>query len=245
MLPSYRLLKFGLALLAAAGLFALTTVSPLAQSSLASQVAAPSTHISDPAGILDQKIRTQLEGLLANLKDKTKVQLYVAVVDGTGGQTVADYSQRLANEWNIGSKNSRTRSLLLVVSAESKTSFTQFSRLVQSQLPDGVLGEMSYRMRGPLSEGRFAEAIDGGVRVFVNALAQKIGFNAADLEPSTGDSAVAATQPEQPAPVLISANDVEKTRPRVVRDGAKTQDPLPTPPSEVPKTEPTPEPSPV
>ena len=59
MLPSYRLLKFGLALLAAAGLFALTTVSPLAQSSqaISTPEATPTTHISDPAGIIDPKMR--------------------------------------------------------------------------------------------------------------------------------------------------------------------------------------------
>jgi tetratricopeptide (TPR) repeat protein/uncharacterized membrane protein YgcG len=243
MLPSYRLLKFGLALLAAAGLFALTTVSPLAQSTAQSiQSAAPTTHVSDPGGMLDPQTRSRLEGLLANLKEKTKVELYIAVVDGTGGQTVSDFSQRLANEWSIGSKNSRTKSLLLVVSAETKTSFTQFSRSVQSQLPEGVLGEMNSRMRGPLSEGRFTDAIDGGVRVFVNALAEKIGFNAADLEtsPGTVDTAVSATQSAQTEPVLISARDVEKTRPRVVGDAARTLDPQPTPPGETPKTEPSP-----
>ena len=248
MLPSYRLLKFGLALLAAAGLFALTTVSPLAQTTRASQPsqgATPTTHISDPAGIMDQKIRTQLEGLLANLKEKTRIQLYVAVVDGTSGQTLADFSQRLANEWNVGAKSSKTKSLLLVVSAESKSSFTQFSRSVQAQLPEGVLGEMSYRMRGPLGEGLITEAIDSGVRLFVNALAEKIGFNAADLETSTvaADETVSATQ--SPQPVLISANDVEKTRPRVVSGAAKTQDPQPSPPpSESPKPEQSPEQSP-
>lgn len=247
MLPSYRLLKFGLALLAVAGLFALTTVSPLAQTTQArqpSQVATPTTHISDPANIMDQKIRTQLEGLLANLKEKTRIQLYVAVVEGTSGQTVADFSQRLANEWNVGAKTSKTKSLLLVVSAESKSSFTQFSRSVQAQLPEGILGEMSYRMRGPLGEGLITEAIDGGVRLFVNALAEKIGFNAADLEPSTVavDETVSATQTQ---PVLISANDVEKTRPRVVTGAPKTQDPQPSPsPSETPKPEQSPEQSP-
>ncbi|HEU4797269.1 MAG TPA: TPM domain-containing protein [Pyrinomonadaceae bacterium] len=238
MLPSYRLLKFGLALLAAAGLFTLTTVSMLAQSSQQT----PTTHISDPAAILDPVIRNQLEGLLANLKEKTKIQLYVAVVDSTGGKPVTDFSQRLATEWNVGAKNSRTKSLLLVVSAESKTSFTQFSRSVQGQLPDGILGEMSYRMRGPLSEGRITEAIDGGVRVFVNALAEKIGFNASELEPAVADASAGATQ--SPPPVLISANEVEKTRPRVVRETARTQDPQPTPPSEAPKTEPSPEATP-
>ncbi|HEY8413094.1 MAG TPA: TPM domain-containing protein, partial [Pyrinomonadaceae bacterium] len=76
MLPTYRVLKFGLALFAAAGLFALTTVAPLAQSS---QLPSPTGHISDPANVIDPPTRTRLETLLANLKDKTKIELYVAL----------------------------------------------------------------------------------------------------------------------------------------------------------------------
>lgn len=231
-------------MLAAAGLFVLSTVTPLAQSG---QSPSPTSHISDASGVIDSQTKTRLETLLANLKEKTKIELYVVMVDSTDGQPIDEFSQRLANEWNIAGKNSRTKSLLLVVSAASKTSFTRFSRAVQPELPDGVLGEMSYRMRGPLSDGRFTEAIDGGVHVFVNALAEKIGFNAADLEPSSsvaGDGA--ASSGESPQTVMISARDVEKTRPRVVAEAAKSPDPQPTPmpPAEVPKTEPTPEPQP-
>ena len=225
MLPTYRRLNFGLALLAAAGLFALTTVTPLAQSI---QLPSPTSHISDLANVIDPQTRTRLETVLANLKDKTKIELYVAMVDSTGDDDIAIFSQRLAAKWNIAAKTSRTKTLLLVVSAASKSSFTQFSRAVQSQLPDGVLGEMTYRMRGPLGEGRFTDAIADGVHVFVSALAEKIGFNAADLEPA---DAVAVDKPASDAPqtVLVSATDADQTRPRVVADTPKIQDPQPTP----------------
>lgn len=243
MLPTYRVLKFGLAVLAAVGLFALSTATLLAQKG---QLPSPTSHISDVAGVIDPQTKTRLETLLANLKEKTNVELYVAMVDSTDGLPIDEFSQRLANEWNIAGRNSRTKSLLLVVAASTKTSFTKFSRPVQSQLPDGVLGEMSYRMRGPLSEGRFTEAIDGGLHVFVNALAEKIGFNAADLEPSSAVAVDgAANANESPQTIKVSANDVEKTRPRVVAEAVKAQDPQPTPtPAEVPKTDPTPEPAP-
>lgn len=244
MLPTYRVLNFGLAVLAAAGLFVLSTVTPLAQTG---KLPSPTSHISDVAGVIDPQTKARLESLLVNLKEKTKIDLYVAMVDSTGDQPIDEFSQRLANEWNIAGRNTRTRSLLMVVSAASKSSFTRFSRTVQGQLPDGVLGEMSYRMRGPLSDGQFTEAIDGGVRVFVNALAEKIGFNAADLEPSSAvavDSSSKAS--ESPQQVLVGARDVEKTRPRVVAESTRAQDPQPTPtPAEdVPKTEATPEPTP-
>ena len=236
MLPTNRILHFIPAVFAAAVLFALTTVTPLAQTN---QLPSPTSYITDPANVIDPQIRSRLESMLAGVKEKTKIELYVAVIETTGGADIAAYSQKLATDWKIGAKNSPRKTLLLVVSADSKTSFTQFSRSVQSQLPDGVLGEMSYRMRGPLSEGRFTEALDGGVRLFVNALAEKIGFNVADLETSVVAVDNAGTQTDSPQPVLVSARNGKKTRPRVVADTQKTQDPQPTPPAE-PKTEPTP-----
>ena len=70
----------------------------------------------------------------------------------------------------------------MVISVASKTSFTQFSRMMQPDLPEGVLGEMTQRMRAPLTAGRFTEAVDSSVQLFVGSVAQKMGFSVQDLE---------------------------------------------------------------
>ncbi|HET6973439.1 MAG TPA: TPM domain-containing protein, partial [Pyrinomonadaceae bacterium] len=222
----------------AVGLFLLISANPFAQSN---QLPAPSSHLSDFAGVIDADTKTRLESLLQGLKEKSKIDLYVAVVESTGAQDIDKFSQQLAREWNIGFKPNRTKTLLLVVSTASKSSFTQFTRMVQTDLPDGVLGEMSYRMSGPLNDGRFAEAVDSGVHVFANALAEKIGFKVSDIETS---STVAASVPtDSSQPVLVSAKDTPRTRPRVVRDEPKAEAQA-TPPIESPKSEPTPSESP-
>src|SRR5262249_40912429 len=189
MTPSYRLLMRLFMLIPAVGLFLLVSANPFAQST---KLPAPSTHVSDFAGVIDGETRNRIESLLQKLQDKSKVELYVATVDGTGGQEIAEFSKQLAADWNLGSKTSRTKSVLLVVSVGSKTSFTQISRAVQTSLPEGVVGEMGYRMTGPLGDGRFAEAIDSGIHVFANALAEKIGFKVSDLEAAP----VASNSPE-------------------------------------------------
>ena len=236
MTPSYRGLKRLLAIIPAVGLFLLISVNPLAQSG---KLPAPASHVSDFAGVLDAQTKSRLETLLQNLKEKSKIDLYVATVESTGEQEISLYSQQLARDWNIGAKTTRGKSLLLVVSTASKSSFTQFSRTVQTQLPDGVLGEMTYRMQGPLGDSRFAEAIDTGVHVFANALAEKIGFNVAELE----SAAVAVNTPEvkndAPETVLVSAKPPSKTRRRTVADGPKAVAQA-TPPVETPQTDPTP-----
>ena len=214
----------------AGGLFLLIHANPLAQTTQT-----PATHFNDLAGIVDTQTRTRLEGVLERLKEKSKIDLYVAVVDTTDGTQVSDYSQRLARRWDVGAKTSRGKSLLLVVSAASKTSFTQYTRGVQTDLPDGVLGEMNNRMSGPLSEGRFAEAVEVGIYAFVNAVAEKMGFNAADVDKRTltadGSTQVNATATQ---PVYVSAIDSERIRPRVVGEAAKVAEPAATPPAETP-----------
>lgn len=225
----------------AVGLFLLFSVDPLAQSN---KLPAPASHVNDLAGVVDAQTRSRLESLLQRLKEKTNIELYVATVETTGAQTISQFSEQLARDWNIGAKSTRAKSLLLVVSVNAKTSFTQFSRTVQRDLPEGVLGEVTYRMQGALGESRFTDAVDSGVRVFASALAEKIGFNVSDLEPAT--VAVSSPEPvstESAQPVLVSANSLQATRPRTVSDIPKAA-PSATPPPEVPKTEPTPSESP-
>ncbi len=208
-----------LTVIPAVGLFLLISANPFAQSQ---KLPAPGSHLSDFAGVIDADTKTRLESLLQGLKDKSKIELYVAIVDSTGTQEIAAFSQQLAREWNIGAKTSRGKTLLMVVSAASKSSFTQFTRAVQPDLPDGVLGEMSYRMSGPLSDGRFNEAVDSGIHVFANALAEKVGFKVSDIETSTV-TANTSMPSDSSQPVLVSVKDPPRTRPRVVSDAAKSR----------------------
>ena len=229
-----------LTVIPAVGLFLLISANPFAQSN---KLPAPSSFVSDFAGVMDAGTKARLENLLQGLKEKSKLELYVAIVGDTGAQGISAFSQQLARDWNIGAKTSKGKSLLLVVSAASKSSFTQFTRAAQADLPDGILGEMNIRMSGPLNEGRLAEAVDNGVHVFASALAEKFSFKVSDLETSTVAANTPSVATDSPQTVLVSAKDVPRTRPRMVSDAPK---PVPqgTPPDETPKTETKPSESP-
>jgi tetratricopeptide (TPR) repeat protein len=202
----YRALFFNLPL-AITGLLLLFSASGIQAQD---QLPSPASHINDFAGVVDAQTKTRLETILVNLADKTKVDFYIAIVTDTEGSDIFDFSRKLSSNWNIGSRNSTNKSLLLVVSVGSKTSFTQFSKLAQADLPDGILGEMTQRLRAPLSAGRFAEAVDQAVQLFTSSLAQKKGFAVQDLEPT-----------QTTAEVSQQANDAPRTRPRVVKEPEK------------------------
>ena len=197
--------------MAVAGMFLFFTVNQRAQT----QFPSPNGHINDFANIIDGETKARLESILQNLKNKTQIEFSVATVESTGGVKIDEFSKNLAREWNIGTFNGRTKSLLLVVSAESKESFTQYSRLVQRDLAEGILGDVSQRMRAPLAAGRFGEAVTAGVTLLGSSVAQKAGVTIDELDRSSNIAAATSdeteiTTPKEPIP------DAKKTRPRAV-----------------------------
>lgn len=217
MKASQSSLRYGLIPIFIALAFCLANINQHAQTQ--SQYPAPSVHVSDFANVLDENTRNRLETLLENLKTKSKIDFYIATVENTGGTDVFEFSRGLATKWDIGARSSGSKSLLLVVSVSSRTSFTQFSRLVQPVLPEGVLGDMAQRMKALIDTGEFSEAVSLGVNHFVDALGQKLGFSAADLQRPT---VVAAGTAELPSPSpgenQAAVNDAAKTRPRLVSE---------------------------
>ncbi len=193
-------------------LFLYFSSHPFAQTK--SQLPAPTTHVNDLAGALDDQTKARLENLLGNLKQRNKIDFYVAVVENTGGQDMFVFSRQLAHDWDLGARLSTRKSLLLVVSVSDKIAFTQFSRSVQSDLPDGILGDMTQRMRPAIDSGDFNTAITTGVDHFVGTLARRNGLSLADFEtpPSTAaenktaeSTPVAETTPTNtPTPQVVS-----------------------------------------
>ena len=187
-----------------AALFFSVGVNQFAQTR--AQLPAPGGHVNDFAAVVDEKTRQQLEKTLENVKQRTGIEFVIATVESTDGQDIFDFSRQLASDWNIGARTSSKKSLLLVLAVKEKVSFTQFSKSVQNDLPEGVLGTMSQRMRAPVNSGRFGEGLNAGVQHFATAMAQKLSLNPADLV-KPGPTATDRS-PSRPADV---------TRPRVAK----------------------------
>ena len=212
-LPGQRRLNSILLFCCSAALFLGLGVTQLAQSTL--KLPPPSGHINDFAGVVNEHTRQQLENILANLKLKTGIEFDVATVQSTGGQDISAFSLQLAKDWNIGARTSATKSLLLVLAVDEKTSFTRFSKSVQSDLPEGVLGEVGQRMRSLIDAGQFSEGLNAGVHHLVASLAQKLAFSTDDFDKAPAvASAVESPEKDQTAskpsaqavPVIASAS---------------------------------------
>lgn len=156
---------------------------------------APTGHINDFAGVLESGNKQRLEAILENLKGRADVDLVVAILKTAGAEDLYDYSLRLANEWNVGSRVSPHKTLLLVISTDNGRFFTQFSRAAQSILPDGLIGEMGRRMRPKFEARDYNVGLLTGVETFASALGELHNFTFAELDTQPGATQLAQTRP--------------------------------------------------
>lgn len=182
------------------------------------QVPRPTARVNDFAGVVDERTRLRLENVLENLKQKTGIEFDIAMIKSTTGQDIFDFSRQLALDWGVGARTSKRKSLLLVVSVNERASFTQFSKSVQGELPEGVLGEMGQRMRAFIDAGQFSEGLNAGVQHFVTSMAQKLGVNAEDFDKAAPAVSAAnasatdnfATKPTDESGALVSSPAVKR-----------------------------------
>lgn len=166
---------------------------------------ARSGYVNDFAGVLDDTTRQRLEVMLGNLQQRSGIEFGVATIQTTGTRDIFDVSRDLANEWNLGARNGKKKGLLLVIAVNEKTAFTQFSRSVQPDLPEGILGELSQIMRGSFTSGQFSQGLNDGVNHFIGLLSKKAGFSTQDID----QAQVATVAVSEPSTVPAETKPVE------------------------------------
>ena len=162
--------------------------------------------VTDFASVLDYAVSKRLENMLANLKERAGIELAVVTVKTTGGKDIFDYSLQAAREWNIGAIQSKGNSLLLVVSTDDGKFFTQVSRRVRGELPDGLIGEMGSRMREPFSRRSYSEGLLAGVETFITKMAERRGFSLEGIE-----QAQSSAPPSKPQPTPTPTEAAKQT----------------------------------
>ena len=239
--------KWILLLACAAAIFLSGEATQYAQTQI--EVPTRTGQVNDFAGVVDEKTKLQLTHLLENLKQKAGIDFAVVTVQSTAGRDIFGFSRQVAMDWNVGARATQNKSLLLVLAIDEKESFTQFSKSVQGDLPEAVLGEMSQRMKALINAGDFAGGLNAGVHHFVSSMAQKLALNMTDFEsPTTSLSAPNSTDtPVSDSTAEVKPPPAKTVRPRVARTtGTPTPEATPTPaPTEVAATNPVDQPAPV
>ena len=115
---------------------------PAAAQSDQSPLPAPTGYVNDYAKVIDDATKSRMEATLTNLDRQHQIQFAVVTVDTTDGREIFDYSLAVARGWGIGSKDVQKSSLLLLVAIKDRKYYTQVSRHLEGDLPDGLVGQI-------------------------------------------------------------------------------------------------------
>jgi uncharacterized protein len=177
-------------LLGSVSLRAQTTQSPVPQPN-------PPTPVVDNADVIDAATEQRLNNILKNLSENptANAEFGVVTVKTTGGQDIFDYSLAIMRGWGIGS--SEKGGLLLVVAVDDHKYFTQVSRHLEGDLPDGLVGQIQREQLVPqFKQGNYSKGIADTVETYVATLAAKRGFSVEGIDQRRayrGDAAPSAT----------------------------------------------------
>jgi uncharacterized protein len=153
-----------------------------------SPLPAPTGFVNDIAGVIDSSTEQQLEKKLKDLRDTTdpSVEIAVVTVDTTGERDIFDYSLAVARGWGIGSKEDDNPGALLLVAVKDRKYFTQISRNLEDELPDGIAGSLQRQYLVPeFRKGNYGKGISDTIDAYI-ATIRKTNLPAAAKDVPSG-----------------------------------------------------------
>jgi uncharacterized protein len=159
--------------------FSLLVVDASAQTTPQSPVPlpVPFNPIVDNAHVINAETRQNLESIYLELKERGNIEYAVLTVDTTGDLDIFDFSLAVARGWGMGSKEGEKASFLLVVAIRDRKYFTQVSRHLEGDLPDGLVGRIQRERLVPQFRQRnYSQGINDTIEAYVATLEKKRGF---------------------------------------------------------------------
>ena len=141
-----------------------------------SPLPAPTGYVNDYAGALDAATKQQIEQKIKDFKNQTNppVELAVAIVKTTGDRPIFDYSLAVSRGWGIGSKNQDNPGALLFVAIDDRKYYTQVSRDLEDELPDGLVGQLQRQYLVPeFKKQNYAKGISDTIDAYIDTIKKR------------------------------------------------------------------------
>ncbi|UCG11101.1 MAG: TPM domain-containing protein [Deltaproteobacteria bacterium] len=129
----------------------------------------PKGRVSDYTGTLSSKEIRSLDQMLATFERETTNQLAVLIIPTLAGDSLEDYSIRLAEKWQLGQKERDNGVILLIVMQDRKIRI-EVGYGLEGVLPDSLAGEIIRQVLAPqFRQGQFYEGIRASLIAIIAA----------------------------------------------------------------------------
>lgn len=164
-MKSHRLLKT-----CAAALLVLLLASVTAIPAMALDVPRLRGHVNDYAGMLSPASQRQLETLLTDFEQKESTQIALLTVPSLEGDSLEDFSIRVAEAWKIGQKEADNGAILLIAKADRKIRI-EVGYGLEGRLTDLLSGRIIRNVIAPyFRAGAFDQGIAAGISAMIDVV---------------------------------------------------------------------------
>ncbi|HXC94003.1 MAG TPA: TPM domain-containing protein, partial [Geobacteraceae bacterium] len=138
----------------------------LSSQALALDLPALRGHVNDYAAMLSPERAAALEQQLSDFERSDSTQIVVLTIPTLGGESIEEFSIKVAEAWKIGQKGVDNGVILLVAKAERKVRI-EVGRGLEGKLTDLVSGRI---IRADIAPKFKTGDFDGGIVAGANAL---------------------------------------------------------------------------
>jgi len=141
----------------------------LAVECFAQEVPALNYRATDQSGTLSSAELSALESSLERFEKATSNQIVVLMVSSLGGESIEDYSLRVAEKNQFGKKG-RSNGVLLVIAKSDRKMRIEVGYGLEGTLPDAICDQIIRRVIAPrFRDGDFAGGVSDGVHAIMQA----------------------------------------------------------------------------
>lgn len=131
----------------------------------------PNSLVHDFANVIPDDVEQKLEAKLQKYERDTTIELAVVTVDSLQGDSVEDFTQRLAQSWGVGKKQKNNGVVLLVAPNERKMRI-EVGYGLEPDLTDGTAGQIIQQEIIPLFK---QHDLAGGIVAGVDGILKTLG----------------------------------------------------------------------
>lgn len=155
-----------------------------------SPLPAPTGFVNDYVGVIDAATKQKLEAQLKSLKETTKppIEIAVVIVKTTGERPIFDYTLAVARGWKIGAKELDNPSALLLIAIDDRKYFTQVSKDLEDELPDGLVGQLQRQNLVPaFRQSNYSKGVSDTIDAYIKAIAERTSGQTVAPPVTTGE----------------------------------------------------------
>ncbi|HNX01340.1 MAG TPA: TPM domain-containing protein [Candidatus Cloacimonadota bacterium] len=129
----------------------------------------PTGWVNDFAGKLSPAVIDSLTGKITELKEKTNVEIAVAILPDIGGRDYNETAVKLYRDWGVGNKNNE--GVLVMVAVQERKIKIEVGYGSEGYVTDLRSNQIYQQIASNLSQGNYDQGISIGVNMILSLIA--------------------------------------------------------------------------